>query len=375
MKIIKLPALQYCTISYSSLAIADKAIADKAMDGNISLTRTDGVHADIGSLGSHLLAQMTLGAGQAGQDSGSPTHTSTNMISMRRTDAAHDDVGAGSKKKDAAFRDAPTDSVRIVHISDTHNKLTASPSKSPDHRSQKGSEKGPSNGFLLPEASVMVHSGNFTVTGTEEEFGMFEEWLASITSLYPVRIVVLGSKDVKVFGMQWAKYKSMLPSATHVLCHEGVTVQGLRFFGCGWHPGIKSNGTIRPGQPMSTSLRYEEIPVTNVDILVTHGPSLGCLDKAPGVRENWGSKELSEAIDRLEPSVHLHGHIKEARGFVKAFGKRPFVLNSCCTDSDKADCVLYAAPHVLVATRVTGEGGGGGGGGGRFSFNLAPLLV
>jgi len=342
-------------------------------DGNISLSRTDGAHADIGSLGSHLLAQMTLGANKesASPGSGSPTTPTSGMISMRRTDAAHDDVGASKKK--AGDRDAVTESVRICHLSDTHNKLAAKRGGS----SQKGSEKPSVQAFLLPEASVMVHSGNFTVTGTAEEFAVFEEWLASIASIYPVRIVVLGSKDVKVFGMQWAKYKSMLPSATHVLCHEGVTVQGIRFFGCGWHPGIKSNGTIRPGQPMSTSLRYEEIPATNVDILVTHGPSLGCLDKAPGVRENWGSKELSEAIERLEPSVHLHGHIKEARGFVKAFGKRPFVLNSCCTDSDKADAVLYAAPHVLVATRVTtGEGGGGGGGGGgKFSFNLAPLLI
>jgi len=155
-----------------------------------------------------------------------------------------------------------------------------------------------------------------------------------------------------------------------------VTVMGVKIFGCGWTPGIKSNGSLRPGAPASTTLRYDTIPTTaGIDILVTHGPALGVLDKVgAGPGSSWGSPVLNEVIKRVQPGLHLHGHVKESRGFAASFGKSPLVINSCMADTDKQDCVLYASPTVVSCTRI-GEATLPLGQGCAFQFALAPLVI
>jgi hypothetical protein len=71
--------------------------------------------------------------------------------------------------------------VRIVHMSDTHNLLRAT------DRSR-----------FLPSGNILVHTGNFTCFGKEEEFLQFNSWLESVADIYHYRVVILGHKDVKV---------------------------------------------------------------------------------------------------------------------------------------------------------------------------------
>jgi Icc-related predicted phosphoesterase len=102
---------------------------------------------------------------------------------------------------------------------------------------------------------------------------------------------------------------------------------------------------VRPGAPSSTSGRFDEIP-EGTQVLVTHGPAFERLDRvqtylnADGTmvnpkgnistalhrrEEHWGSRELLENIRRVRPGLHLHGHVKEARGVLAAFGHQPLV--------------------------------------------------
>ena len=79
-------------------------------------------------------------------------------------------------------------SVRIVHMSDTHTFLNANrTSKSDNH--------------FLPEGDILVHSGDFTNGGTDEEFDQFNQWLGQVaTPKYHYRVVCPGSRDVKQLG-------------------------------------------------------------------------------------------------------------------------------------------------------------------------------
>ena len=107
---------------------------------------------------------------------------------------------------------------------------------------------------------------------------------------------------------------------------------------------------MRPGAPSSTSGRFDEIP-EGIHVLVTHGPSHERLDRvqtyvntdgsksqspllkssasaAQSVQrkeEYWGSRELAENIRRVRPALHLHGHVKDARGVLAAFAHQPLV--------------------------------------------------
>jgi len=297
-------------------------------------------------------------------------------ISIQRSDAISHDVQdlvkviRGLSAASTIGGLAPPASLRIVHSSDTHNQLL----------------RGKGRAFL-PEGDILVHSGNFSIFGTEAEFQQFDEWLESVQDLYRFRVVVPGAKDVKVAGADWAKIKRQLPHATHVLCHEQAEILGVKFYGVPWHWGFQSNGTLRSGAPSSTSFRADEIP-SNIHVLVTHAAAYGRLDciSIPDFstgrenrREHWGIRAISDAIARTMPLVHLHGHVHEQRGFVLQLGNFPLSVNSCQSTHDKVNSVLYATPHVIKALRQSNsgklEGGGGAGGGGGGGGEAAERLL
>lgn len=225
--------------------------------------------------------------------------------------------------------------VRIVHFSDTHNFLI----------------KNPKNTFL-PHGNILVHTGNFTDGGTDMEFMQFNEWLGSVTDFYHFRVVILGHRDVKLYGNNWDIMKKLLSNATHVLCHDEVTILGIRFYGCPWHWAHKVNYTIRPGAPANSTGRFDDIPA-GIHVLLTHGPAYDRLDttySGNGGTEHWGSRELTESVKRAKPSLHLHGHVKDSRGIYPAFGNLPMTVNSAMVDKDCT--VLYTTPHVIKATQA-----------------------
>lgn len=225
--------------------------------------------------------------------------------------------------------------VRIVHFSDTHNFLVKSLK---DHR-------------FLPHGNILVHTGNFTTCGKEEEFAQFNEWLGSVSDLYHYRVVIFGHRDVKVHGNNWGVMKKMLTNATHVLCHDEAVILGIRFYGAPWHWGHKVNYTVRPGAPVNTTGRFDDIPF-GVQCLLTHGPAFDRLDTtySGSGMDHWGSRELAEAIRRVRPGLHLHGHVKDSRGVLPEFGNNPLTVNSAMVDKDVS--VLYAMPHVIRATQA-----------------------
>lgn len=225
--------------------------------------------------------------------------------------------------------------VRIVHFSDTHNFL---------QNSSKLSN-------FLPHGDILVHTGNFTASGKDEEFVQFNEWLGSVSDIYHYRVVILGHRDVKVYGNNFEAMRKLLSNATHLVCHEEVVVLGIRFYGVPWNWGHKVNFTIRPGAPATTNGRFDDIP-SGIHVLLTHAPAYDRLDttySGTDSNEHWGSRELLEAIRKVRPGLHLHGHVKDSRGVFPAFGNNPLTVNSSMVDKDCS--VLYATPHVIQATQ------------------------
>lgn len=218
--------------------------------------------------------------------------------------------------------------VRIVHISDTHNLL------------QRGR-----NNIFLPSGDILVHSGNFSNFGSKAEYDQFNDWLGVMKGHYHYRIVCIGARDVKEFGNNWDVMRRLLPNATHVLCHNEAIVLGIRFYAVPWHWAHHTNYNVRSGAPATTTARFDEIP-DGTQVLITHGPAFGALD----LPSSTGSKDLADAIRRVKPAVHLHGHVKGTHGVVFSFGNWPLVVNSALTDPNRQ--VLYATAHVVKATQL-----------------------
>lgn len=106
----------------------------------------------------------------------------------------------------------------------------------------------------LPTADVIVHCGDFTDTGTEDEVLNFLNWF--IVLPHPHRIFVVGNHDLCLWE---AVDIENLPDNVHFLQDRGCDIEGVRFFGLAYnHP--------------------ESLIPYNVDILVTHEPPAMILD-------------------------------------------------------------------------------------------------
>ena len=175
----------------------------------------------------------------------------------------------------------------ILHISDTHGL----------HRQLNA----------LPAADVLVHSGDFTITGTDSEVIDFAEWFCGLPHRH--KIFIAGNHDTCLFGASI----DGLPDNCHYLCNSGVIIEGVKFYGV----------------PMFAAA-YDEIPA-DTDIIITHEPPHGILDFADGI--NYGSLELLMRVSQVNPRYHLFGHIHAQRGTVM-LSSTTFINGAAMTENN-----------------------------------------
>lgn len=159
-------------------------------------------------------------------------------------------------------------SLRILHISDTHNKHRQLPN--------------------LPAADVIVHCGDFTDRGAEDEVLDFLNWFIDLP--YAHKIFVVGNHDLCLWD---AEDIEDLPDDVHFLQDRECVVDGVRFFGLGYnHP--------------------EELIPPDIDVLITHEPPIMILDESNHI--HWGNVALRNKVLAVKPQYHLFGHAHEAYG-------------------------------------------------------------
>lgn len=164
--------------------------------------------------------------------------------------------------------------MKIIQISDTHNKHNLL--------------------LNLPNADVIIHCGDFTDNGTEEEVLDFLNWF--ITLPYKHKIFVTGNHDTCLWD---AECIEDLPENVHFLQDSECEIEGIKFFGLAYnHP--------------------EQLIPSDIDVLVSHEPPLMILDKDNGI--HWGNAPLKNKVFELKPRYHLFGHAHGAYGTVKHDG-------------------------------------------------------
>ena len=167
--------------------------------------------------------------------------------------------------------------LRILHISNTHGV----------HRRLRD----------LPEAHILVHSGDFTMSGSEAETLDFLEWLCDLP--YRHKVLVAGNHDACLYGATL----DGLDDNVHYLCDSGVEIEGLKFWGV---PMFMEDCVSGHQEQL-----YVAIP-DDTDVLVTHTPPYGILDRDGSIL--YGSRELLEKVRAIRPRLHLFGHIHRAHG-------------------------------------------------------------
>jgi hypothetical protein len=107
---------------------------------------------------------------------------------------------------------------------------------------------------------------------------------------------------------------------------EAVEIEGLRIWGSPWQPEFLDWAF---NLPRGAALRekWDRIP-SGTDVLITHGPPQGVLDRVDEGRRE-GCADLLNAVARVRPRLHLFGHIHEGYGCLERDGTT-FVNASIC---------------------------------------------
>ncbi|CAF1213610.1 unnamed protein product, partial [Didymodactylos carnosus] len=87
-----------------------------------------------------------------------------------------------------------TSLVRFACISDTHNEYD----------------------FPLPDADILLHSGDFTRNGTQGEVEIFLNWLKTLTQ-YRLKIIIVGNHESKRFHSRRQRRPKEINSAIEQL--------------------------------------------------------------------------------------------------------------------------------------------------------------
>ena len=195
----------------------------------------------------------------------------------------------------------------------------------------------------LPEGDVLVHGGDFCGRGSIRQVAEFAEWLAA--QPHPHKVVIAGNHDRAIEDdPDLAGQLFDAPGVTY-LHDSGATVAGLRFYGSPWQPWFMNWAfNLRRGEPLREKWALID---PEVDVLVTHGPPHGVLDFTTR-HEHVGCADLSDAIARVRPRLHIFGHIHEGYGAEERDGTLHVNASNCT--------VRYRPTNPPIVVDVTDTG-------------------
>lgn len=181
--------------------------------------------------------------------------------------------------------------MKFVVISDTHGL----------HREVK-----------LPKGDVLLHAGDITHRGKEEEVIDFLKWFSQLN--FQHKIFIGGNHDF-FLEKNRRSFGKMVPQGVTYLNDSGIEINGLKIWGSPVIPWFY-NWAFNVPRGQSIKKHWDRIP-EDTKVLITHGPPHGILDQVITGR-HIGCKDLELIVSRIKPKVHLFGHIHESYGTINS---------------------------------------------------------
>ncbi len=161
---------------------------------------------------------------------------------------------------------------------------------------------------------LLIHAGDFTNLGREQEIDDFLQWLDQQT-LFKDIIYIAGNHDIGYTAEPYVE----LSNGTHLhyLNESSVCINGINFYGSPYTPQFYNWAFMY--DPPEASAIWSKVP-SDTNVLISHGPPQGIMDECPdhrGKPSHAGCPALLESVLKT-PSIKLHvfGHIHEGHGVV-----------------------------------------------------------
>lgn len=177
----------------------------------------------------------------------------------------------------------------------------------------------------VPGADVLIHAGDFLAKGNAFELIAFNEWLGKQPHKH--KIAVAGNHDWCCERLLAYDIRHLFTNATY-LCDSGIDIDGIIFYGTPYQPAYYNWAFNMPRGSEELRAKWGKIP-DNTNVLITHSPPHGILDKAND-QIKTGDEDLLKRIQSLSDlKLHVFGHIHESYGYQKV-GDTAFVNASVC---------------------------------------------
>lgn len=151
--------------------------------------------------------------------------------------------------------------------------------------------------LTIPDGDVLIHAGDFTRMGHEEDAVDFNAWLGELPHAH--KIVINGNHE---YNAAWKGRAAEMVSNATFLKDAAVVLPG----------GCRVHGTDFAWPMKSRNPNYEAVGAA--DVLVCHSPVDGYADGGKGCAE------LLRLAKRLRPRLVVSGHIHFAHARVEGRG-------------------------------------------------------
>ena len=201
--------------------------------------------------------------------------------------------------------------MKITFISDTHNK----------HNQITKDLLG---------GELLLHAGDISSMGYKHEIEDFCKWYNSLEN-YDFKMFIAGNHDWGFIDREpfFVHRSVLIPKSTEEILNSYKNFEYLRdssvevqigdekpvkIYGSPWQPEFFDWAFNLPRKGEELKRRWNNIP-TDTDILITHGPAYGYLDKVIGRTDHLGCELLADRIKEIKPKIHVCGHIHTGYGY------------------------------------------------------------
>lgn len=164
----------------------------------------------------------------------------------------------------------------------------------------------------IAPCDFLIHTGDFTVNGSQKEVTNFVCWLAAQPAKH--KVFIAGNHD-KFCERHSTEFRNLIKDLKiHYLYREEITIEGIKFYGSPLQKDLKFSGFYSEDDSV-----WNQIP-EDVNILLTHVPPYGLGDRVNKlfwgeIDHHIGNKALRKKVETLKQcGLHIFGHIHEGRG-------------------------------------------------------------
>lgn len=202
----------------------------------------------------------------------------------------------------------------------------------------------------LPEGDVLIHAGDLTSMGTIKQTVNGVTWLKAESEKFQHVVLIAGNHDFFMEKQPQLTSNLMKVAGFHYLNDSEVVIDGIKFWGSPVQPPYY-DWAFNCERGEEIKKHWDLIP-PDTDVLITHAPPYDIMDKSIYGYERCGCEELRKAVKRVDPQIHVFGHIHEGYGHDRMYGLRTEFYNASMVN---IKYVLANDPIVVEVKSINAE--------------------